>query len=112
MASRSSISQKQHHHVESVDFAEDSMILIVDGEEYRFALEVISPALATANDTERKDYRISASGYGIHWEQLDEDLSIDALLGIKHSPNKMFQSMVILRESDPEYPNPESKNTE
>jgi hypothetical protein len=44
--------------------------------------------LANASETERKKYEISPSGYGIHWPLIDEDLSIDGLLGIQHSlPN-------------------------
>jgi len=31
-------------------------------------------------------YEISPSGYGIHWPLIDEDLSIDGLLGVKHRP--------------------------
>ncbi|MCF6158838.1 MAG: DUF2442 domain-containing protein [wastewater metagenome] len=31
-----------------------------------------------------KQYSFSASGYGIHWPLLDEDLSIDGLLGVRH----------------------------
>ena len=42
-----------------------------------------------ASDIERKIYEISPSGYGIHWPLLDEDLSIDGLLGIKHTPQKI-----------------------
>jgi hypothetical protein len=31
-------------------------------------------------------FEVSPSGYGIHWPRLDEDISIDGLLGIVHSP--------------------------
>ncbi|NOZ61085.1 MAG: DUF2442 domain-containing protein [Calditrichaeota bacterium] len=31
---------------------------------------------------------MSPSGYGLHWFLLDEDLSIDELLGIKHAPSQ------------------------
>lgn len=54
--------------------AEDSSQLII----------VFSPALALASEIERKTYEISSSGYGIHWPLIDEDLSIDGLLGIVH----------------------------
>jgi len=27
---------------------------------------------------------VSPSGYGIHWPELDEDLSVDGLIGIRH----------------------------
>ncbi len=81
-----SINSKRHHHVESVDFAEGHLILVVDGETCRFPLEEVSPSLDAANEQARRKFQLSPSGYGIHWEELDEDLSIDALLGIPHSP--------------------------
>jgi hypothetical protein len=50
--------------------------------EYAFPLEKISKKLFDASDNERAHYKISPSGYGIHWPLLDEDLSIDGLPGI------------------------------
>jgi hypothetical protein len=32
------------------------------------------------HDHERNEFKISPSGYGIHWSLLDEDLSINGLL--------------------------------
>jgi len=42
--------------------------------------------LEKASDEERDNFEISPSGYGIHWPLLDEDISIDGLLGIVHAP--------------------------
>ncbi|MFZ4524578.1 MAG: DUF2442 domain-containing protein [Chlorobium sp.] len=39
-----------------------------------------------ASETKRKTFEVSPSGYGIHWPLLDEDISIDALLGIVSAP--------------------------
>ncbi|BAQ63631.1 hypothetical protein GM3709_396 [Geminocystis sp. NIES-3709] len=47
---------------------------------YRFPLSNISKKLLKADNTERNIYKISLSGYGIHWLIIDEDLSIDSLL--------------------------------
>ncbi len=58
----------------------------VDGQELRFPLAAISKKLANASELERSQYRVMASGYSIHWPLLDEDLSIDGLLGIQHAP--------------------------
>ncbi|MBF0567096.1 MAG: DUF2442 domain-containing protein, partial [Nitrospirae bacterium] len=33
-------------------------------------------------------FEISPSCYGIHWPLLDEDISIDGLLGIVHAPKR------------------------
>ncbi|MBS4029418.1 MAG: DUF2442 domain-containing protein [Ignavibacteriales bacterium] len=62
------------------------MKLWVDGKEYTFSLKKISSRLYNASKIERLAFRISSSGYGIHWPLIDEDLSIDGLLGIKHYP--------------------------
>lgn len=38
------------------------------------------PRLANANDSARTKVRISATGQGLHWEELDEDISVEGLL--------------------------------
>ncbi|NTU43262.1 MAG: DUF2442 domain-containing protein [Nitrospirales bacterium] len=76
---------KKHHDITDLHFTDDSMVLTVDGEERRFRLIDISPVLARASGSERETYEISPSGYGIHWPLLDEDISIDGLLGIVHA---------------------------
>lgn len=38
------------------------------------------PRLLRASPAERRDYRISPSGQGLHWEALDEDISVRGLL--------------------------------
>lgn len=38
------------------------------------------PRLANASRDQRNRWEISAGGYGIHWEELDEDLSTEGLL--------------------------------
>ncbi len=78
---------KKHHEIESVSFEGDSLVLRVDGELHRFSLDRVSSRLLNATVEDRKRFEISPSGYGIHWSRIDEDLSIDGLLGITHSPN-------------------------
>ncbi len=68
------------------------MILIIEGQERTFKLNEISSALKKASEKERNAYKISPSGYGIHWPLLDEDMSIDGLLGIGHAPGKNIES--------------------
>lgn len=68
------------HDVQQIDFEGAVMILSVDNRRYLLPLAEVSPRLASAGDIERKAYRVSPSGYGIHWPILDEDLSIDGLL--------------------------------
>lgn len=71
---------KKHHRVQNVRFEDQSLILEVDGRTHRFRLSDISERLKSASDAERNVFLISASGYGIHWPLVDEDLSIDGLL--------------------------------
>jgi len=77
---------KKIHNVEHISFVDDSLILRVDGQEYVLLLSEISQTLYNASEAERNHYRVMASGYGIHWPLIDEDLSIDGLLGIRHTP--------------------------
>ncbi|MFT5365495.1 MAG: hypothetical protein ACI8V2_000435 [Candidatus Latescibacterota bacterium] len=80
---------KKYHQVSGLHFENDEMILTIDGELERFKLRNISPALANASIEARNTYEISSSGYGIHWPLADEDLSVDGLLGISHTPQKI-----------------------
>lgn len=43
------------------------------------------PRLAHANDRERANWRLIGKGQGIHWEDLDEDISVEGLLAGKPS---------------------------
>src|SRR3990172_3421506 len=38
------------------------------------------PRLAHASAEERKEWRLIAQGRGIHWESIDEDISVEGLL--------------------------------
>jgi hypothetical protein len=78
------------HTVEKIEFSGDHMTLKVDSRQVTVDLRKVSPLLATATARQRMSYEISPSGYGIHWPELDEDLSVDALLGIKHAPKTKF----------------------
>lgn len=79
-----------YHEISDVVVSEDAMNITIDGKEYHFDYVEISPRLRNASKTEREKLEISPSGYGIHWPLLDEDLSIDGLLGIFHEvPSKL-----------------------
>jgi hypothetical protein len=68
------------HNVQEIEFLDDEMLLKVDGKELSFQLVDISRRLSKASRLERETFRISPSGYGIHWPLIDEDLSIAGLL--------------------------------
>ena len=76
----------KYHDIGNVRLIGDVLFLIIDGEERSFRLTRLSPLFAEATEPERNTFEISPSGYGIHWPLLNEDISIDALLGISHAP--------------------------
>ena len=71
---------KKVHEVESVTFESNWMLLRVDGQDYRIFLPEISMRLTSANGSMRNFFKISPSGYGIHWPEIDEDLTVDGLI--------------------------------
>ena len=76
---------KAYHDIKNLHFSGEYMILTIDGDEKKFRIKEISSSLETASQKERSAYEISPSGYGVHWPLIDEDISIDALLGIVHT---------------------------
>ncbi len=79
---------KKYHDVSNIRFEGDLLAIKIDGKEGKFELKKISPALEKASEQERNTFEVSPAGYGIHWPLLDEDLSIDGLLGIIHRPER------------------------
>lgn len=77
---------REYHEVAGLHFEGDTLVLTIDGQVKRFSVSDLSPALHNASEQERTTFEISPSGYGIHWPLLDEDLSIDGLLGTVHRP--------------------------
>jgi hypothetical protein len=74
------------HRIENLHFLNERLTVTIDGVEREFVLKEISPLLAGASEEERRNFEVSSSGYGVHWPLLNEDLSIDGLLGIVHKP--------------------------
>ena len=70
----------QFHKVEAVEFEGGTLILRADGEVYRVKTAAVSERLAQASPAAQRSFRVSPSGYGIHWPELDEDLSVDGLI--------------------------------
>lgn len=82
----------EHHHIEHVRVEKGSLSLTVDGVRIQCELKDVSSLLAAAKEEEKKTFEVSPSGYGIHWPLIDEDISIDGLLGIVHSPESHRKS--------------------
>jgi hypothetical protein len=63
-----------------VDFTDDALIVrLSDGREIRTPLEWF-PRLRDASAQQRRNWRLIAHGVGIHWEDVDEDISVAGLL--------------------------------
>ena len=66
-----------------VNCTEDSLrVVLVDGREISAPL-VWFPRLQNSSPEERKKWRLIGGGIGIHWEDIDEDISIESLLRLK-----------------------------
>ena len=64
----------------AVSFDSDNMwVELVDGRQLGIPLAYF-PRLAKASQAQRKKYLISGGGLGLHWDVLDEDISVPGLL--------------------------------
>jgi len=80
--------------VADVEITEDELsVRLMDGRKISVPL-VWYPRLLHATEEQRKNWRISGGGYGIHWEDIDEDLSTEGILrgapAPSPSPVKVF----------------------
>ena len=66
--------------VAEVDVNDEALtVRLMDGRTISVPL-VWYPRLSNATPEQRKNWQISGGGYGIHWEEIDEDLSTEGLL--------------------------------
>ncbi|MGH3147048.1 MAG: DUF2442 domain-containing protein [Rubrobacter sp.] len=66
--------------VTKVGFTEDELsVALIDGRTISVPLAWY-PRLLNATVAERNNWEISGGGYGIHWPDVDEDLSTEGLL--------------------------------
>jgi hypothetical protein len=64
----------------TVSFVGERMLIsLVDGRELAVPLGWF-PRLQRATDAERANWRLIGGGIGIHWPDLDEDVSVENLL--------------------------------
>jgi len=71
---------KKSHNAVDVSFTETKMtIFFEDGRELSIPLEWF-PLLRNATMEQLKKWRLIGDGEGIHWEELDEDISVEKLL--------------------------------
>jgi hypothetical protein len=67
---------------QAIEFIEDAFVVrLRDGRTLTVPLEWF-PRLRDATPEQREQYEFSGRGYGIHWPELDEDISVPGLLGL------------------------------
>jgi Protein of unknown function (DUF2442) len=66
--------------VAGVETTDDALsVALVDGRTITVPLAWY-PRLFSATPTQRQNWQIAGGGYGIHWPEIDEDLSTEGLL--------------------------------
>ena len=65
---------------ESILIADDALTIALPDHTVRIPWHECSDKLANATAEQRRDAELSPGGYGIHWPQLDEDLSVSGLV--------------------------------
>jgi len=58
---------------------ENMWVALTDGRQLSIPL-VYFPRLLNATSDQRNNYELSGGGTGIHWEEIDEDISVPGLI--------------------------------
>ncbi len=84
----STLAIKTDERVKNVSFTEDtSNVDLMDGRTIAVPL-VWYPRLLNGTNEQLDKWEICGGGYGIHWEDLDEDLSTEGMLRGAPAPRK------------------------
>ena len=76
----STLAVKTDERVSGVSFDSERLIVdLMDGRTIAVPLAWY-PRLLEATPEQRSDWEVAGAGYGIHWLQIDEDLSVEGLL--------------------------------
>jgi hypothetical protein len=66
-----------------VSFTADALrVVLADGREVSAPLEWFL-RLRAATSEQKKNWRLIGKGIGIHWEDVDEDISVESLLAVR-----------------------------
>ena len=72
------------HTVSDIGVVGKKLHMVVDGVAYTVDLSDQTKRLRDAPGDALSNIEVSPSGYGLHWPDLDEDMSIDGLIGVRH----------------------------
>ncbi len=76
--------------IKAVNFKNEMIVVsLMDGRIISVPL-IFYPRLFNATSQQRKNWQICGGGYGIHWTDIDEDLSAEGLLRGQPAPIKEF----------------------
>lgn len=70
---------------QKVVFAEDSFVVYLSDGRYLSVPTIWYPRLFNGNKQELENYELIGDGEGIHWPDLDEDISVDGILAGRRS---------------------------
>ncbi|MGE0670430.1 MAG: DUF2442 domain-containing protein [Parachlamydiales bacterium] len=91
----STLARKKDERVEAVHFTRNSLVVdLKDGRSISVPLSWY-PRLLKATAKQRASWEICGGGYGIHWPEIDEDLSTEGLL--RGAPAPLRRSKRILK---------------
>ncbi len=80
----STLAVETHPLAQNVEFTDDDLVVsLVDGRKVIVPL-VWFPRLANATRGQLENYELLGDGEGIHWLEIDEDLSVEGLLRGTH----------------------------
>ncbi len=71
---------KSRELIQSVGFGNDKMYIELNNNRVLTVPYSYTKKLANASLNDLKDYRLIANGMGIHFEKIDEDISIDGII--------------------------------
>jgi hypothetical protein len=86
---------------EGIRVTDDSLIVdLSDGRTISVPLEWY-PRLLHATPEERSNWRLIGRGHGVHWEEIDEDISVEGLVAGKPSgeSQRSFKKWIGQRQS-------------
>ena len=90
---------KTDERVEAVYFTRDSLVVdLFDGRTISVPLTWY-PKLLKATSKQRANWTVSGGGYGIHWPDIDEDLSTEGLLRGAPAPSGTIKKIAKKKHS-------------